>query len=276
MRFSVVISLLTVAPALACMAPDYCAGINQLREFARDDIPDYAQAQFARGNYLLAANVAEADGSAPALAFAARARTADAIMRDTMCEPCLVDAEAAAASAIKRDPSLAEGYIQLAVAIGFRGRLLGAVEAQSEGLAEKGREAIDRALELDPLNLWGRASLGGWHLEVVRRAGPILAKAMYGASEAEGLKHFRSALARAPANPILHYHYALSILALDADRFHNEALAALETDQTEKRVDELTKATRKRAAELRIVLKTGTTDEIEALVRKFQGYPPES
>lgn len=266
---------LAAAPALACFTHESCPSTDSY-EFSVLKVPAAAQRAFAQGNYLLAANIAEGTSSATALAFAARARTADAITRDTPCMPCLVDAEAAAASAIKSDPNLAEGYVQLAVAIGFRGRLLGAVEAQSEGLAEKGRAAIDRALELDPLNVWARASLGGWHLEVVRRAGPFLASTMYGASEREGLKVFRAALAEAPAIAILHFHYALSILALDADRFHGEALIALETAEQMKVTDALTRSTRDRAVKLMDALQRGTPEEIEMLVRKFQGYPPES
>lgn len=278
-RFSVVTLCLALSlgatTARACMNAEVCRGLNLELEYADKDVPASAQRAFARGDFFRAAQVAEASNSASALAFAARAHTADAVMRDTPCEQCLLDAVAAAEAAIKRDPSLAEGYVQLAVAIGFRGRLLGAVEAQSEGLAEKGRAAIDRALELDPLNLWARASLGGWHLEVVRRAGPILAKTMYGAREADGLQNFRAALTKAPANSVLHFHYALSILALDQDRFRKDALAALHLAEWTSATDELTRHTSHRAYQLRKALKARSDDEVEALVRKFQGYPPE-
>jgi tetratricopeptide (TPR) repeat protein len=241
---------------------------------ARAQIPDTARAAFADGRFLIAAELAEAEGSADSLAFAARAHIADAITRDAgLCGECLLHAEATAQAAVNRDPNLAEGYIQLAVAIGFRGRLIDAVGAQSEGLAEKGRAAIDRALELDPGNSWARASLGGWHLEIVHRAGRILAAVLYDAREEEGLLNFRKALAANPGFLLIHYHFALSILALDPERFRKEALEALLAGDGDPRADALTAFTRRRADKLIEVLKSGSADAIAALVRRYQGYP---
>jgi hypothetical protein len=251
-----VVVLLTAAAAPACA-----------------EVPQTARTAFADGKFIVAANLAESEGSADALAFAARARVADAIMREDLCLDCLTRAQATAEMAIAQDPNQAEGYVQLAIAIGFRGRLLGTLDAQSEGLAEKGRAAIDRALQLDPPNAWARASLGGWHLEIVHRAGSILASVLYGANEEDGLANFRAGLAGDPGSLLLHYHYALSILALDAERFRTEALETLETGRKDKRTDALLTFTRKRAERLMETLKSGSRDEISGLVRHYQGYP---
>lgn len=237
-------------------------------------IPETAREAFADGRYLAAAKSAEAEGSADALAFAARAEIADAITRaDGLCLDCLIRAEATAKRAIERDPKHAEGYVQLAITIGFRGRLVSTMEAQSEGLAEKGRAAIDSALALDPANSWARASLGGWHLEIVNRAGSILASLLYGADEDEGLSNFRKALTAEPGSMLLHYHYALSILALDAKRFKEDALAALRAGYKDPRADALTTFTRRRADALIERIGAGDIDKVTALVRRFQGYP---
>lgn len=246
------------------------------------EIPGTARTAFEDGRFLLAAEIAESEGSLKSLAFAARARIADSITRtEGICHTCLVKAEATAQRAITTDycktqpdpAALAESHVQLAIAIGFRGRLVDTIEAQSEGLAEKGRAAIDSALKLDPLNVWARASLGGWHLEIVHRGGSILASVIYGANEEEGLKNFRSALAADPGSLLLHYHYALSILALDAARFRGEALAELQAGYKDPRADALTQFTRKRTDVLMEKLKSGSIEEIETLVRRFQGYP---
>ncbi len=255
-------------PAVAFFA--LCAVVSAP---ASAEVPQTAQTAYADGKFIAAASVAEAEGSADALAFAARARIADAIMRDDLCLDCLIKAEALAQAAISRDPNQAEGYVQLAIAIGFRGRLVSTLDAQSEGLAEKGRAAIDRARELDPLNSWARASLGGWHLEIVHRAGSILASVLYGANEEEGLSNFRAAIKGDPGSLLLHYHFALSILALDDKRFRDEALATLEAGLKDPRADTMTAFTRKRAFTLIEKLKGGSQDDIETLVRHYQGYP---
>ncbi|MBL8782054.1 MAG: hypothetical protein JNL06_14055 [Alphaproteobacteria bacterium] len=255
-------------PAVAFFA--LCAVVSAP---ASAEVPQTAQTAYADGKFMVAASVAEAEGSADALAFAARARIADAIMRDDLCLDCLIKAEALAQAAISRDPNQAEGYVQLAIAIGFRGRLVSTLDAQSEGLAEKGRAAIDRARELDPMNSWARASLGGWHLEIVHRAGSILASVLYGANEEEGLSNFRAAIEEDPGSLLLRYHYALSILALDEERFRDEALATLETGLKDSRVDTMTTFTRKRAFTLLEKMKAGQQDDIERLVHHYQGYP---
>ena len=239
------------------------------------DVPARARQAFDDGRFILAATLCEAEGSAEAYAFAARARTADAITRDgDVCLDCLIHAEQSAQTAIDRDPKLAEGYVQLAIAIGFHGRIVGSMEAQSEGLAEKGRAAIDKALELDPANIWARASLGGWHLEIVHRAGSFLAGALYGAREEDGLKLFQEALTADPDSLLVHFHFALSILALDPERFRAEAAKALDAGYQDPRADALTRFTRTHTEALRELLKSGTGDEIAALVRRYQNYPP--
>src|SRR5262249_47726821 len=140
---------------------------------------------------------------------------------------------------------------------------------------DKGRAAVDRALELDPTDAWARAASGGWHLEIVHRAGPMLASIMYGASRDEGLRQFRAALAQNGASLLLHYHYALSILALDPEEFRDEALLSLQAGFKDPQTDALLAFTRKRAGELLDALKTGKPEQTAALVRRFQGYPPE-
>jgi hypothetical protein len=240
-------------------------------------VPPKAEAAYIAGDYVNAANLAESDGSAEALAFAARARIADAIMRDgTYCKPCLETAETIAQSAIDRDPKFAEGYIQLAIALGFRGRLIPLMEAKTERLPERGREAIDKALKLAPRNPWALAADGAWNLEIVSRAGPVLADVTYGAGRSDGLTSFREALKADPGNLLLHFHFALAILTLDLDKHRTEATAALEAAYKDPRADSLTRFTRKRTDELKKLLDSGSPADIEALVRKFQGYPPES
>lgn len=241
---------------------------------AAAQIPEAARTSFAEGKYIIAATLAEGDGSADALAFASRARIADAITREEgLCGECLAEAEATAEAAIKRDPGNAEAHVQLAIAIGFRGRLVGPLEAQAEGLVEKGRAAIDRALECDPNSIWARASLGGWHLEIVHRAGSILAAVLYGANEEDGLADFRKALKADPDSLLLNYHFALSVLALDQERFKDEALAALAAGGRDAQTDALTAFMRARALTLEKTLKAGSADEIAALVHRYQGYP---
>jgi len=241
---------------------------------AHAQIPDKALRAFDDGHFVAAAEIAEAAGDADALAFAARARIADAVTRDHIfCLPCLVHAEATARQAINRDPNYSEGYVQYAVAIGFRGRLISIDAAQAEGLPEKGRDAIRKALELDPSNNWARAACNAWNLEVVHRAGRIIGSLMYGASEEDGVTSFRQALAADADNLILHLHFALSILAVDVEKYRADAAHSLEQGLKDHRTDALTRQMRGLVLELQRALHTQSDEEIARLVHKLQGYP---
>lgn len=272
--------VLTARPKAGSLVPmKWCVAVLPVlfANAALAAVPSKAQSAYFAGAFTEAANIAEAEDTAEGMAFAARARIADAIMRDgPYCEPCLATAAAIAQSAIDRDPALAEGYVQLAIALGFRGRLIPLLEAKAERLPERGREAIDRALKLSPHNPWALAARGAWNLEIVHRAGPVLANVTYGAERTEGLRFSRAALAIDQSNLLLHFHYALTILALDVDDYRAESMAALDAGYKDPRTDALTRFTRKRADMLKALLTNGSSDEIEALVRKFQGYPPDN
>lgn len=237
-------------------------------------IPPPALTAYHAGHYLKAAALAEAERSPPSLAFAARALIADAITRPQgFCAPCLVEAEALTGRAASMDPNLIEAWLQRAVAMGFLGRVIGLSEARAANLAEKARDALEHALALDPANVWARASLGAWHLEIVHHAGPILAELSYGASRAQGLKLYREALADAPYNAILHFHFALSLMALDPDEFAPEAKTELQKSAAIDTTDAMTLFTRNQARQLLRTMEEGNQAATEALVRRFQGYP---
>ncbi len=239
---------------------------------ARADVPRAAETAYHAGNYERAVALCNADGSAAALAFAARSIIADAITRPAgFCETCLRQAIATADQAIARDASLVEGYLQKLVAIGFRGRVIGVSQARTEGLADEVRHLLDRAMELDPGNVWARASLGAWHLEIVHHAGSVLASVMYGASEAEGLRLFRKALADDPDNALLQMNFALSLLAMDDDDMIPEARRALQATIATNSPDFLVRHAQAQARQLVDALDRGDRETVDRLVMMFQG-----
>lgn len=256
--------------SLIVLALSLCA----LPALAGKASPPTAMAAYRTGNYEQAANISEQAGTAASYAFAAQALIADAISRkDGFCVPCLEKAERLAEHAIDLDPRVIDGYLQDAVAIGFRGRSIGVSQARSEGLAEKARSVLDRAMAIDPTNVWARASLGAWHIEIVRHAGRILASFVYGASRDEGLTLYRSALKDAPEIAVLHYHFALSILALDPSEFRQEAERELRHTLTIRTDDALTAFVRTQAQAVLDCLQAGSPADLDALVLKLQGYP---
>jgi tetratricopeptide (TPR) repeat protein len=241
---------------------------------AGTSLPSSAMAAYRAGAYDQAATLSESEGSAKSYAFAAQSLIADAISRkEGFCISCLEKAERLAEHAIELDPRVIDGYLQDAVAIGFRGRSIGVSAARTGGLAERARGLLDKAMIIDPSNVWARASLGAWHIEIVHHAGRILASLMYDASTDEGLELYRSALRDAPDIAVLHYHYALSILALDLSRYRTEAEKELRHTLSIRTDDALSNYVRAQAATVLDALEKSSPSEIEALVGRLQGYP---
>ena len=130
---------------------------------ARADTP---RQLYVAGRYGEAENAALAQGNAEGYALAARSVLAAEMMRPEPCMPCLEHAESLAQRAIDADPRLVEGQIEFVVALGYRARLMGVVEAHLKGLAKIARNHIDAALADDPGNAWAWAALGGWNIEI--------------------------------------------------------------------------------------------------------------
>ena len=240
---------------------------------AQASVPPEALNAFHAGHFAKSAQIAEAEASVPSLAFAARALIAEAITRSGgFCLPCLSEAEALAQQVIALDAKSVEGHLQRAIAMGFRGRVIGVMQARSENLPEKAHDSLTKALELDPHSLWAQASLGAWNLEIVHHARPVLAAISYGATKSRGLSLYRQALARNSSNVVLHVHFALSILALDQMSFHDEAQAALAAALSVPTNDALALHSQNQARELQRTLRSQDPDALAGLVRRFQGY----
>ena len=185
---------------------------------------DRAQALYADGHYLEAAEAAAALETAPGEALAARALLAAATTgRGNAARAHVAQAVLTARRAIARDPGVLEGHLQLAVALGFQGRAIGNIPAHERGLAREARAAIDAALALAPADAWARSLDGSWHLEIVSGAGPLLASALYGADRSHGIAALRAAATDPAASPIVIHQCALQLLAHDAGTFGREA-----------------------------------------------------
>jgi tetratricopeptide (TPR) repeat protein len=185
------------------------------------------QRLYAEGAFLQAAAAGEASSSASGYALAARALLARCMLagndQDEMV--WIERARRNAESALAREPQSVEARLQLATALGMRAQRLSIPQALREGLAGQGRRLIDEALARAPNDPWANALSGGWHLEVLRRGGPVGAMTM-GARLQDGIAAFDRALQLAPNDPAILMQYAGGLLLLDARR-HQDLIEAL-------------------------------------------------
>jgi hypothetical protein len=245
------------------------AAMSGLAAAADDD----ANALFVSGDYIAAIADGEREGDAVGLTVAAKAALADAELRDTPCLECLERGEDLAKRAIAADPSRVEPYIVLVVTLGRRSRIIGFLRAYRDGIGSQADDAISTALELDPQSSWALSARGGWHIEVVRLAGRLLASVIFGANIEEGRDYYRRGIAAEPENLVLPYQYALSLSAYDLDGSREEIAWALTSAVDTMPRDAYESTIRERA----IMLQEGLTADDEtayrALVDKYRGYP---
>jgi hypothetical protein len=183
-----------------------------------------AEQRYAAADLTGAADAGELAGDTANLTLASRALLALA-MRDLhqpRCAAWLDRAEADAARALTLAPDAVEPRLNLALALGMKGRRASLREALSQHYAARGKVLIDEALTMASEEARGYALLGAWNLEILRRGGPVGAKLM-GASAKAGIRAFEQARALASASAAIALHYALGLLAVDAKRYEPQA-----------------------------------------------------
>ena len=219
---------------------------------------------YERGDYLEAASLAARVNTASGLALAARAYLAYAIyVANPSQRPTEVQRGAALASkALALDPGHVEAHLQLVIALYQQARAASPISAYFQGYAEEARSHLDTALRLDPGNPWVHSALGGWHFEVVRLAGPMLAEDLYGASLTDGRTAFSKAITLNPGSIVMQYNFARALLLNDPDTNRTEAVYALETALAATPMNHLDKIM---AARARAVLDAANAGSSEAL-----------
>lgn len=234
-----------------------------------------ADALFLAGDFHAAAERAAGLDTADGLALAARATLVelDYLTTGPARTPLLDRAESFARHALALNAHHVEGRLHLAIALGHRARVRGAMEAHILGFADEGRSLLDSALAYSPDNAWCHALLGAWHLEIVRYGGGPLGDLFYGADVGQGLAHFARAFELAPENLLLHGEFAVALLALDPDAHGLEAAGHLNEAlqiEAQSAVDHLAQA---RAGVVLSLLKSGDHQALAELLETIRGRP---
>lgn len=190
--------------------------------------PGAAMVAFQSGKFLEAADAGRGALDSQGWSLAARALLAQVLVdADPRASAArLEESIALSQKALAVDADSVEARLDLAFALGIKGRRAGKLEAVRRGYAAQGKRLIDDALAQDPDNAWAHAMLGGWHYEVLRRGGTIGAK-LYGANLGAGLAAFEQAMRLAPDDPAIALQYAIAILGANAERHRDKARALL-------------------------------------------------
>lgn len=231
-----------------------------------------AEIAFSNADFLEAVTLARRAASAEGYAYAARAGLVYADFmapREERLE-FVLKAEVDARRAIALEPKLAEGHLQLAIALGFRGRMEGHLTAHFEGLGKDAQNHLEYVIEHEPDNPWAHALLGGWNLEIVD-AGGFVGLTLYGASEETGKAEYDRALELQPGHLVITAQYALQLTALGGAQNRQRATNLIAAIQVPDQPDALSLLTLRRLRELDAALASDNETQIAQVVQAHKG-----
>ncbi len=180
---------------------------------------------YAKGEYFKASQLAASFDSSDGYAFAARALSEHASdQADSKQELLFARCEMYARQAIKLNPKNADGYFEIAVAVGQLGRLRDITYAITNGVASQVRDNLQTALELNPKHWYAMIVLGRWHTELAARGVGWL----YGANGDRALQLFENAIKLEPKRILVRVEVASGLLVLDKTKYLDRAKRELE------------------------------------------------
>jgi tetratricopeptide (TPR) repeat protein len=180
---------------------------------------------YAKGEFLKASTTAAELNTAEGEAFAAKALSLYAATQPEKSQDELYSkAETYARAAIKLNPKYAEGYMEVARALGRLSQLRGVLTALSQGYGNQIRDNIEKCLEYDKDHAGAMIAYGLWHSEIIAKGVAWL----YGADSNKAIEYFKKAIKLEPKTIIHRVEYARGLTLLDKKKYLNEAVDQLE------------------------------------------------
>ena len=113
-----------------------------------------------------------------------------------------------------RASSLVNAWYFHAQALGRYSQGISVVKALAQGLGGKVRASLDQAIQLEPRHADAHIALGSFHAEILNKVGVLLGGLTYGASQAEAVKQFETALRLNPQSAIARIEYANGLVMM--------------------------------------------------------------
>jgi tetratricopeptide (TPR) repeat protein len=210
--------------------------------FPKDASAADAWRHFHAGNFQQAVEIGRNSDEGVSAAVKAQCVYAHYLERDAKARLALFE-EAARWAEERRAaaPTDANAHYLYAYALGRYGQGISVVKALAQGFGGKIRDALTRALELDPRHAEAAVAYGTYQSEVIDKVGGIVAGLTYGARKDSALEHFERAAKLFPESPIVHVEYGNGLLLLfgksridDATRLYEKAAAAKPADAMER------------------------------------------
>jgi tetratricopeptide (TPR) repeat protein len=121
------------------------------------------------------------------------------------------------------EPANPNAWFCQAYALGRYSQGISVAKALAQGLGSKVKEALERAIALQPRHADAHVALGAFHAEVIDKVGSLIGSMTHGAKKDLGLQLFDQALQIHPDSPIALIEYANALLMLEGEKKMAEA-----------------------------------------------------
>ena len=156
---------------------------------------DFAKKEFLLGNYENAIDISSKLKDLDSKIFQARSMSVYAhfFLKDEVAKSKFLEAYEIVKKISLKETLNPEVYLEAAHALGRYGQKIGIMSAITEGIADRVKTYLDKALKIDSSHTLAHLSKGLWHAEIINQAGKTLAKALYGANLKKARNHFSKA-----------------------------------------------------------------------------------
>ena len=124
-----------------------------------------------------------------------------------------------------REPENAAAWYWQAYALGRYSQGISVAKALAQGLGSRVRDALEKAIRLQPRHADAHIALGAFHAEVIDKVGTLIGGMTYGARKEVGLRMFQQGLKINPGSAMALVEYANGLVMLEGDRKMKEATA---------------------------------------------------
>jgi len=121
------------------------------------------------------------------------------------------------------EPANANAWYLKAIALGRYSQGISVAKALAQGLGSRVKEALERAVALEPRHAEARIALGTFHAEVIDKVGSLIGGMTYGVKRETGVAMFEEALRLNPGSPIGLLEYANGLVMFDGEERVDEA-----------------------------------------------------
>ena len=135
----------------------------------------------------------------------------------------LMEAAQRAQAQAAAEPANPNAWYLQAYALGRYSQGISVAKALAQGLGSKVKEALEKAIKLQPRHADAHIALAAFHAEVIDKVGSLIGGMTYGAKKEEGLKLFQEGLRLNPGSAIAMIEYANGLVMLEGDKRMKEA-----------------------------------------------------